>query len=86
MKLKPEVFEAAAERIANKTNFMCCIALRQSETGCSHEALFSSVFKQRNDHDSWWDIKCRPQDQNARIFALLLCAEMCRPTKRKRKP
>jgi hypothetical protein len=81
-KLTSRAFRDAAERIASEQNRYCCDALSTAqgidnftiETPC--HILFREAFEpvQKWDRYGWW----HPEDREARILALLLCAEMCK--------
>jgi hypothetical protein len=84
-KLNPRVFEMAAERIADGRNSFCCTALNGVFAERLYEKFLACNFKPEHiDHRlAWWDWPCQ-EEQEARILALLLSAEMCRPNKKRK--
>lgn len=82
--LNPKVFEKAAAHILSGRSTFCCVALECAAFDNRYERFLSSVFKPRGRRvgEPWWTMRkvfepdCERRE--ARILALLLCAEMCK--------
>lgn len=88
-KLDPKVFVMAAESIANKTQDYCCLAVYISAfdedpfATEEYKYFFKENFRTSSPYSltEWWP----PEEKEARIQALLLCAEMVKDENRKNK-
>lgn len=90
MKLNPEVYRLAAERIFNRRNSFCCPAISNSARIIHGHESFSdflrykdmainefNIFKpSQRDRELFWFGGTTPKNQIARQLALLLMAEI----------
>jgi hypothetical protein len=87
LKLNPEAFREAAQRIAYEQNSGCCFAIAAIKTTIplGDYLEFLELFAPGHDRPYWWAKK----DREPRIIALLLCADILeseQKAQRKRKP
>lgn len=82
-KLNPQVFRDAAEKVVSKTEGFACAALESLAGECAipdYLDFLSVHFKPETlrADDSWWGLPWEYEEREARILALLFCAEMCK--------
>ena len=80
--MSPEPFLESAGLLLEGRFCFCCSAIDWTGDD-DHSELFENTFKPEgiSDDSSWFGPAGEPENQEARIMALLLCAEMCKPTK-----
>jgi len=82
MKIRPHIFEDAAEILAVRglRYTGCCHALYYARASVHEQNFFRRLFRPRDAANYWWEVPCiaEREDQEARVMALLLAAVIAR--------
>jgi hypothetical protein len=78
--LNPQVFRDIAAKILSGEERFCCLAITFLVRDERYNQFLASVFKPsgHKSSDPWWSEFSDYNAREARILALLLCAEMCK--------